>query len=473
VAAPPTSLRLLAAVLRRAALFVGADSGPMHLAWGVGCPVLALFGPTDPRSTHPWEPPTSSCARAAPPPTSRRNRRSSDAEDSGARRAGGRRSAAPALRAFPARRGGRPVTPIDPATIRRVLVRANNWIGDVVMISPAVRALRAHFRGARIAILAKTWVLETLEGDPSFDDLIEYDSAGAHRGVGGRPAAGLLPAERAVRPGGAVPEGVRRGGAGLSGGDPLPGRLRRRPPLPAPDARPRAAAGGHASCRVFLGIARALGCRIDDPFPSFHLSEGDRRQARAILAATGLAGQAPLLAFHPGASKEPRAWHPERFAELGRRLTVRHGARVLLLGSEGERQQLQRIASRLPAECVLVPGPGLSMKVTGALLENCRLFVGNDSGPMHVAAALGVPTIGIFGPGTPRRTAPMAARGRVIAVSRDYPCSPAVRTSSASARRRPPASRSAWRKSGWRTWRGRRPSYCRGPPVGPLSRGSL
>ena len=63
------------------------------------------------------------------------------------------------------------MTPIDPTSIGRVLIRANNWIGDVVMISPAVRALRAHFGGARIAILAKSWVLDTLRGDPFYDDV--------------------------------------------------------------------------------------------------------------------------------------------------------------------------------------------------------------------------------------------------------------------------------------------------------------
>ena len=62
--------------------------------------------------------------------------------------------------------------------------------------------------------------------------------------------------------------------------------------------------------------------------------------------------------------------------------------------------------------------------MTGALIERCHLFIGNDSGPMHVAAALGVPVLALFGPGSPRRTAPVAARGRVIALSKDYPCSP-------------------------------------------------
>src|SRR3989442_9536105 len=159
------------------------------------------------------------------------------AADHGAVHARGRRSPAPALRALSALRGGRAVTPIDPGSIRRVLIRANNWIGDVVMISPAVRALRAHFRGARIAIVAKSWVLETLSGDPFYDDLIEYDSAGAHRGFGGRlRLAAALRRER-VDPAGPFPKAFGVAGPGLlaAGRHPLgPAPPRPPPPLAPP-----------------------------------------------------------------------------------------------------------------------------------------------------------------------------------------------------------------------------------------------
>ena len=316
------------------------------------------------------------------------------------------------------------MTPIDPGSIRRVLIRANNWIGDVVMISPAVRALRAHFRGARIAIVAKSWVLETLTGDPFYDDLIEYDSAGAHRGLGGRlRLAAALRRERfdlAVLFQKAFEAAAL---AFLAAVRYRVGYATDRRSLFLTHALDPPREDTH-HVEAFLGIARALGCRIDDPFPSFHLREDDRRQARTLLADARLTGHSPLLALHPGASKEPRAWHPERFADLGRRLAGRYGARVVLLGSAAEHDRLRQIAAGMPSGCAFVPGPGLSIKVTGALLESCHLFVGNDSGPMHVAAALGVPTIGIFGPGTPRRTAPIGSRGRVIAVSKDYPCSP-------------------------------------------------
>ncbi len=314
--------------------------------------------------------------------------------------------------------------PIDPAQIRRIVIRVNNWIGDVVMISPAVRSIRAHFREARIALLAKRWVLDALRGDPFYDDLIEYDDAGAHRGLAGRlRLAAALRRDRfdlAILFQKAFDAAALAflGGAPFRVGYATDARawLLTHPLEPPPP--------GTHHVEVFLGIARALGCPILDAFPSFHLGAEDRAEADFLLKEAGLAGLSPLVTFHPGASKEPRAWHPDRFASLGRRLSERNGARIILLGSSGERRLLERIARGVPREVVFLPAADLRIKVAAAIVERSHLFVGNDSGPMHMAAALGVPTVAIFGPGTPRRTAPLAERARVVTVTKDYPCSP-------------------------------------------------
>jgi len=316
------------------------------------------------------------------------------------------------------------VRPVDPAEIRRIVIRVNNWIGDVVMISPAMRAIRAHFREARIAILAKRWVLETLRGDPFYDDLIEYDNAGTHRGIAGRlRLAAALRRERfdlAILFQKAFDAAALAllGGARFRIGYATDARswLLTHPLKPPPSETHHV--------EVFLGIARALGCPIIDALPSFHLSAGDRAEAGSLLDAAGFSGLRPLVTLHPGASKEPRAWHPDRFTDLGRRLAERNGARIILLGSTDERRLLERIAGGIPRDVVLLPAPGLRIKVAAAIVERCHLFVGNDSGPMHMAAALGVPTVAIFGPGTPRRTAPLASRGRIVSLTKDYPCSP-------------------------------------------------
>jgi ADP-heptose:LPS heptosyltransferase len=83
-----------------------------------------------------------------------------------------------------------------------------------------------------------------------------------------------------------------------------------------------------------------------------------------------------------------------------------------------------RIAAAVPAGALLMPGDIPSIKEMAGMLEHCRLFVGNDSGPMHIAAALGVPTVAIFGPGSPALTGPAVPAGCLSVVDKRYPCSP-------------------------------------------------
>jgi heptosyltransferase-2 len=316
------------------------------------------------------------------------------------------------------------MTRIDAGRVGRILIRANNWIGDVVMISPAVRAIREHFSGARVAILARSWVLEALRSNPYFDDLIEYDRDGIHAGAIGRLRLVRDLRRRRFDLAVLFQKAFEAAALAVLAG----ARMRvgyatdlRRPllthPLPLPDPNAHHVEG-------FLGIARALGCAIPDPHPFFHLDAEDREHARALIRAAGTPEDALLIALHPGASKPQRAWHAGRFALLGRRLAERLGARIVLLGGPGDGPDLARVAAGMPAGA-LCRLPGVpSLRDMGGVLERCRLFVGNDSGPMHVAAAVGVPTVGIFGPGSPRRTAPLSRTGEVVAVGRDYPCSP-------------------------------------------------
>ena len=314
------------------------------------------------------------------------------------------------------------MNPIEPAGVRRILIRANNWIGDVVMISPAVRAIREHYREARIAILARSWVVEALRGSPFYDDLIEYENRGAHRGVAGRLRLVAVLRRRRFDLAVLFQNAFEAAAfAFLAGARSRVGYATDfRGPLLTHPLPPPAEGTHHAD--QFLGIARALGCPVRDPLPVFHVDDEARRRAASIIDAAGR--DLPIVAMHPSASKEPRAWHAERFRDLAAGLVRETGARILLLGGPGEGDLLRRIASGIPADRVLVPPGDLSIKTVGALLERCRLFVGSDSGPMHVAAALGVPTVAIFGPGSPARTAPRALPGRLVVIGRDYPCSP-------------------------------------------------
>jgi heptosyltransferase-2 len=315
--------------------------------------------------------------------------------------------------------------PIDPGRTRRVLVRANNWIGDVVMISPAVRALRRRFPEASIAIVAKRWVLEALAGNPFYDELIEYDHEGAHRGAGGRWALA-----RRIRAGGAVDLAVlfqkafdaallawlARARVRVGYATDARGLLLTHALAPPPRERHHLDA--------FLDLARAVGCTEIDPVPVFHVGAAERDFAEDLLRRRGFGGDSPLVALHPGASKAPRAWHAERFAELARRLKARLGARFVIVGGPGEEPVVRQVHAALEPADFIAPREAPGLRQAAALLARCRLFVGNDSGPMHLAAALDVPTLGLFGPGLPRNTGPRGRAGRVGTIGRDYPCAP-------------------------------------------------
>jgi lipopolysaccharide heptosyltransferase II len=307
-------------------------------------------------------------------------------------------------------------------SVGKILVRVNNWIGDVVMISPAMRAVRKAFPRAEISLLAKTWVLEALQGSPYYDHLIEYDRDGDHASWVGRwKLIERLRKERfdlallfqkafeaaVFARIACIPRrvGFQSDWRGWLLTDPLP--------LPM---------GGH-HVDHFLKIVEALGADTTDRRLSYHLTPQARDAAIRFLRRHGILQGRLRIALHPGASKPPRAWHAERFGEVAAALAQGFGAIPIFFGTGHDLQAIERIRSLVGGTCVFPP-EGQSLQEMAALLEHCHLLVCNDSGPMHIAAALRVPVVSIFGPGTPSRTGPYAEEGLFRAVTRQFPCSP-------------------------------------------------
>jgi heptosyltransferase-2 len=316
----------------------------------------------------------------------------------------------------------RHLPPADPARrhvpdpIRRILVRANNWIGDVVMISPAMRSLRRRFPDAAITILAKPWVLDALRGSPLFDRLMPYERDGCHRGAGGflRMAVEL----RRERFDCAVLFQNAFEAALLTALARIPIRVgfdtdARRLLLTHPVTRPPAFPIRHRG-EEFLDLVELLGCRRDPDSPEFPVVGPDPGSP---------APAGPRVALHPGASKPARTWHPERFAEVGAALQRDSGAEIALLGSPGEVDLLDAIGRRLLHPPLPMPSPP-TVRNMALFMRTCHLFIGNDSGPMHMAAALGIPVIGLFGPSATARTSPFRPRAEFRSVTADYPCAP-------------------------------------------------
>jgi ADP-heptose:LPS heptosyltransferase len=162
---------------------------------------------------------------------------------------------------------------------------------------------------------------------------------------------------------------------------------------------------------------------------SFLVQPEHRLEAATALFGAGVGADGPLIILNPhaGTLSLERRWPPDRFAELARRLVLEHGARVVLIGAGSERawtSEVVALAGELPEGRLADLAGRLSIGGLHALLDAADAFVSNDSGPMHLGAALGTPTIGLFGPETPVMYRPLGTRASFLY---DPPaCSPCI-----------------------------------------------
>jgi heptosyltransferase-2 len=176
----------------------------------------------------------------------------------------------------------------------------------------------------------------------------------------------------------------------------------------------------------YLHLIECLGRFPVPPFPSLSLNGNQERWAKTFLLHNRLHGKL-LIGFNPGATYgEAKCWPAERFATLGRRLTKEYGASILIFGSSRpkEKELNVAIAQGIGAGCLNVSGQ-TSLLQLAALLRHCKLLVTNDTGTMHVAAAVGTRVVAIFGPTDPRATSPLGD-GHVV-LREEVSCSPCLK----------------------------------------------
>ncbi len=311
----------------------------------------------------------------------------------------------------------------------RILVRAPNWVGDAVMSLPALRAIRAVFPQAHLAVLARPWVAELYRRERAADELIldgaragARDWAGKWRtarelGRRGFDCAIILPnsfeSALVVRLAGIRRRiGYRRDGRGplLTHGMPPP----QRGEIPAHEAY------------YYLELLRRAG--ILDSLPEVETIELDqaadaRRAGRERFAALELEGE--VIGVSPGAAFGPaKRWLPERFAEAAGIVAGERGAAIALFGSTAERELCEQVAGsiRSMGRRALNLAGQTTLGEFIELAAACALFLTNDSGAMHVASALGVPTVAVFGPTDPWATGPKGPCVRLVREPLD--CSP-------------------------------------------------
>jgi heptosyltransferase II len=310
----------------------------------------------------------------------------------------------------------------------KILIRATNWIGDAIMALPALRAVRQQFPDAKIAILARPHVADLYRGQNISDDLMAYDPKGSHAGLGGRErlaqelraqnfdAALLLQnafdaAWLVWRAG--IPQriGYARDGRSLL--------LTKRIPVPKLGEIPP-----HEQF-YYLELLRRVGWINSLPQEScakLDVSQQHARRAEELLISAGARKNVVRIAIGAGASYgSAKCWPPDRFADFVNRFRLHTDADVILFGTSAEQQVSDAIAAGINGPSISLIGKTTTADLP-ALLSRCQLFVGNDSGAMHVAAAVGLPVVAVFGPTDPHGTAPITSRCTIV---QDKPyCSP-------------------------------------------------
>ena len=326
---------------------------------------------------------------------------------------------------------GRRSRPADP---RRILLLRLERIGDLVMTLPAIRQIRASAPEAAIDLVVGRWNLPIARALPYVDSVDTLDAAWLARGTGG---AGATRTGRIVR------------------------CWRRRAYDVAinfePDIRSNlllAASGagwtagwtsGGGGALLDLGLeydtrvhttanARRLASRVfgdapDGPAPPLIAIPEEARRAAA--ARMGRRPEGPAIGVHVSGGRLVKQWPPARFADAARRLIESRNATIVLTGSVSDRAMVDEVKTSLPADRVVDVAGDLDLLTLTAVLERLDLLITGDTGPMHLASAVGTPVVAVFGPSDPVRYAPDGPADRVVRAG--LPCSPCNRI------RRPPA----------------------------------
>jgi heptosyltransferase-2 len=316
---------------------------------------------------------------------------------------------------------------IDPKDIKNILIRSVNWIGDAVMTLPAVGVTREHFPNAEITILANPVVSPVFACHPWVDRVITFDEKGAHNGIAGRlRLAGELRKQQfdlAI----VLPNSLNSALVPWLAGIPVRvGKTGDGRTMLLTHRFPRSLQpeGVHQS-QNYLAILEYFGI-TGSKKPQLLVTTAEEDAAiSSRLDGNGIKEGDFVLVINPGATYgSAKRWYPERFAVVASTLASVWGAKVVITGGPGETAIAADIGRDLAGNCLNMAGR-TSVRELMALVKRSNFFITNDSGPMHLAAAFGVPLVAIFGSTDHSTTYPLSDNAIVIREAID--CAPCMK----------------------------------------------
>ena len=299
--------------------------------------------------------------------------------------------------------------------MEKILLIRLSSLGDIVLTTPAIRAIRLHHPTAYIAMLVAKQSADILQHNPNLNEIIHFDRLSKNKDTGEM--------YRIIRI-------LRQRNFSLS--IDFQRKFRTELLMYLSGATDRVGKGILSTVRVpesgnkhatehYFDLLHAAGIPAEDRQLEIFLHESERSKACQIFKHEGINDGDLTVGLFPGAGWKLREWMPERFASIGDRLVTNFKAKVVIFGGSHDVDLVNHIANSMGELAFNFAGK-LNLRELSSCIEKCDLFISNDTGPMHIATAVGTPTVALFGPGNHIRFQPIGDIHTLI--RKDVACSP-------------------------------------------------
>jgi len=303
--------------------------------------------------------------------------------------------------------------------VERILIVNVNWLGDTLFATPFIRAIRNKYPKSYIAVLTHPRCYEILEGNPNINEIIIYDEKRQHKSILRKfsiisylrskkfDAAFILRKSLSrtfllLFSGIPVRAGYRSKRAGFL--------LTKRVDIPRKKLH---------KVEYFLNLAKSVGAETKNKNYEIYISPADMENAEKILSGLGIKDK-PFIVLNPGGNWNPKRWPAINFARLGDEISERLCMNVVLTGAEKDIALAETISGLMKRKPFVLCGK-TSLKALGAIFKKAACVVSNDSGPMHLAAAVRANLVAVFGPTSPELTGPYG-EGKCRVLHKDVGC---------------------------------------------------
>ena len=280
--------------------------------------------------------------------------------------------------------------------MNRILIVGVNWLGDSLLTTPVFKALKKKFPGSYIGVMVVERVREVFEGNPYINEVIVFDERGQHKGFFAKLKFIKLLRKKKFDTAFLIHRSFTRAFICFLAGIRLRIGYRRLKSFLILSKRIKLLASLLHRQDRYLYLFEKSGIVIEDRSPSFFISESTRDKISKDLEQVKKE-HAFLIGINPSANWELKRWPASYFANLADSLVRDFKAVIIFVGTEAQRLVIEEVRVKMNQNSFSFCGK-TNLKELGALMQNLKLFISNDSGPAHLAASLGVNTVVIFGP---------------------------------------------------------------------------